>query len=252
MELNQRQQQILATIRAENEVQIDHLAEKFAVTTQTIRRDVNHLCEQGLARRVHGGVSLPAAMTNTSYRHRSEVEAKAKDDLTANIAACIPDGSTVMIGIGTTLAHLAQHLLSKTSLRVITNNLQVVQILEANEHIEIYLAGGQFRREHQDIMGSSAVDFFNSFEADIGICGCAGVTDNHYVMEHENIEADISKAIIRNCRQQWLVADASKWGRFAAMKVAPMNQFDKIFTNNTQLPTELPIYLAAPVTQQST
>ncbi|MCQ1056888.1 DeoR/GlpR family DNA-binding transcription regulator [Photobacterium sp. ZSDE20] len=243
MELNHRQQQILATIRAESEVQIDHLADKFAVTTQTIRRDVNHLCEQGLARRVHGGVSLPATMTNTSYRYRSEVESKTKGDLTANIAACIPDGATVMIGIGTTLAHLAQHLLSKASLRVITNNLQVAQILEANESIEIYLAGGQFRREHQDIMGSSAVDFFNSFEADIGICGCAGVTDSHHVMEHENIEADISKAIIRNSRQQWLVADASKWGQFAAMKVAPMKQFDKIFTNNTQLPTEFPVYL---------
>ncbi|PSU36183.1 DeoR/GlpR family DNA-binding transcription regulator [Photobacterium lutimaris] len=244
MELNHRQQQILTTIRTEGEVQIDRLSEQYAVTTQTIRRDVNYLCEQGLARRVHGGVSLPAAMTNTSYRHRSEVEAKAKDALTSHIAACIPDGSTVMIGIGTTLAHLAQHLLSKPSLRVITNNLQVAQILEANKYIEIYLAGGQLRREHQDIMGSSTVDFFNSFEADIGICGCAGVTASHYVMEHESIEADISKAIIRNSRQPWLVADASKWGRCVAMKVAPMKQFDKIFTNNTQLPTDLPIHIA--------
>ncbi|MBC7004492.1 DeoR/GlpR transcriptional regulator [Photobacterium sp. BZF1] len=246
MELNHRQKQILATIRAESEVQIDYLAEKFSVTTQTIRRDVNHLCEQGLARRVHGGVSLPASMTNTSYRYRSEVESKAKGDLTAKIAAAIPDGSTIMIGIGTTLAHLAQHLLPKKSLRVITNNLQVVQILEANENIEIYLAGGQFRREHQDIMGSSAVDFFNGFEADIGICGCAAVTDSHFVMEHENIEADITKAIIKNSRKQWLVADASKWGRFAAMKVSPLKQFDQIFTNNSHLPAEYPVTMSLP------
>lgn len=244
MELNLRQKQILATIRAESEVQIDHLAEKFDVTTQTIRRDVNHLCEQGLARRVHGGVSLPASMTNTSYRYRSEVESNAKGSLTAKIAESIPDGATIMIGIGTTLAHLAQHLLSKASLRVITNNLQVAQILEANENIEIFLAGGQFRREHQDIMGSSSVNFFDSFEADIGICGCAAVTDSHFVMEHESIEADITKAIIRNSRKQWLVADASKWGRFAAMKVCPLNQFDKIFTNNSYLPAEFPVEMA--------
>ncbi|AJR05786.1 DeoR/GlpR transcriptional regulator [Photobacterium gaetbulicola] len=245
MELNQRQHQILLTIRAEGEVQIDHLAEKFAVTTQTIRRDVNYLCEQGLARRVHGGVSLPASLTNTSYRYRSDVESTAKSELAATVAACIPDGSTIMIGIGTTLAHLARHLLAKNALRVITNNLQVMQILEANDNIEIYLAGGQFRRDHQDIMGSSAVDFFDGFEADIGICGCASVTNSHFVMEHEDIEADISKAIIRNSRKQWLVADASKWERFAAVKVSPMKQFDKIFTNNQQLPKDLPIHLTA-------
>lgn len=245
MELNHRQNQILATIRTEGEVQIDHLAEKFAVTTQTIRRDVNYLCEQGLARRVHGGVSLPASLTNTSYRYRSDVESTAKSELAATVAACIPDGSTIMIGIGTTLARLAQHLLSKNTLRVITNNLQVAQILEANENIEIYIAGGQFRREHQDIMGSSAVSFFDGFEADIGICGCAAVTDRHFVMEHESIEADISKAIIRNSRKQWLVADARKWEQFAVVKVSPMKQFDKIFTNNQRLPKEFPLHLTA-------
>ena len=67
MELNHRQKQILATLKANQDIQIDHLAELFSVTTQTIRRDVNHLCEQGLARRVHGGVSLPTTLTNTSF-----------------------------------------------------------------------------------------------------------------------------------------------------------------------------------------
>ena len=239
MELNQRQKQILATLKSNQDVQIDHLADQFAVTTQTIRRDVNQLCEQGLARRVHGGVSLPTALTNTSYRFRTGVESEVKDGIAMAVANAIPEGSTVMMGIGTTVTRIAQYLLAKPSLRVITNNLQVARILEANEQIEVYLAGGLLRREHQDMVGSSVVNFFSDFEADIGICGCGSITTSHYAMEHEQVEADLSKAILNNSRECWLVADASKWGRFAALKVAPLDQFDRIYTNNRQLPEEL-------------
>ncbi|MDK9736517.1 DeoR/GlpR family DNA-binding transcription regulator [Vibrio sp. D404a] len=243
MELNQRQKQILATLKSNQDVQIDHLADQFAVTTQTIRRDVNQLCEQGLARRVHGGVSLPTALTNTSYRFRTGVESEVKDGIAMAVANAIPEGSTVMMGIGTTVTRIAQYLLAKPALRVITNNLQVARILEANEQIEVYLAGGLLRREHQDMVGSSVVSFFSDFEADIGICGCGSITTSHYAMEHEQVEADLSKAILNNSRECWLVADASKWGRFAALKVAPLDRFDRIYTNNRQLPEELNVQL---------
>ncbi|MGF1702899.1 DeoR/GlpR family DNA-binding transcription regulator [Photobacterium makurazakiensis] len=243
MELNHRQKQILATLKAHEAVQIDHLAELYSVTTQTIRRDVNQLCEQGLARRVHGGVSLPATLTNTSYLFRSEVESSAKNAIARTVAQQIPDGATVMIGIGTTVTKIAQHLLGKKSLRVITNNLQVAKILEANKHIEVYLAGGLMRREHQDIMGSSANQYLAGFEADIGICGCASVTESHFAMEHESLEADLSQAIIANSQQCWLVADSSKWSRFAAVKVAPLSRFDRIYTNKCSLPHDLNINL---------
>ncbi|OIQ26475.1 DeoR/GlpR family DNA-binding transcription regulator [uncultured Vibrio sp.] len=241
MELNDRQKKILSTLKANQDVQIDHLAELFSVTTQTIRRDVNHLCEQGLARRVHGGVSLPATLTNTSYRFRSEVESETKDDIAIAVANDIPDGSTVMMGIGTTVTRIAQYLLTKSALRVITNNLQVAKILEANQQIEVYMAGGLLRREHQDLVGNSVLNFFAGFEADIGICGCGSVTDSHYAMEHEQLEADLSQSIIRNSRQSWLVADASKWGRFAAVKVASLSDFERIYTNKNQLPEEFSI-----------
>ncbi|MEZ9231403.1 DeoR/GlpR family DNA-binding transcription regulator [Vibrio amylolyticus] len=239
MELNDRQKQILSTLKANQDVQIDHLADLFSVTTQTIRRDVNHLCEQGLARRVHGGVSLPATLTNTSYRFRSEVESNTKDHIAIAVADAIPDGSTVMMGIGTTVTRIAQYLLTKSALRVITNNLQVAKILEANESIEVYMAGGLLRREHQDLVGNSVLNFFAGFEADIGICGCGSVTDSQFSMEHEQLEADLSQSIIRNSRQSWLVADASKWGRFAAVKVAHLSDFERIYTNKSQLPDEL-------------
>jgi DeoR family glycerol-3-phosphate regulon repressor len=242
MELTTRQQEILGYLKQHSDVQIERLAVMFSVTTQTIRRDVNLLCEQGLARRVHGGLSLPANLTNTSYQFRRLVESEVKTAMAKQVAMQIPDGATVIMGIGTTITYVAQFLAGRKALRVITNNLQVAKILESNPSIEVYLCGGLVRCEHQDVVGHSVLKFFADFEADIGIIGCGSVTENSAAMEHEPQEAEISKAIMANSRQSWLLADASKWSRFASVKVADLPTFSRIYTNKVGLAAELPIY----------
>lgn len=245
MELSKRQRQILSYLKQHSDVQIELLASMFSVTTQTIRRDVNSLCEQGLARRVHGGLSLPAVLTNTTYQFRREVEAVVKQYIGQEVAKEIPEGATVSMGIGSSVTYVAQSLMSIKSLRVITNNLQVARILESNPNIEIYLSGGLVRSEHQDVVGSGVLSFFGGFEADIGIVGCGTITPSLSAMEHELQEAEISKAIIQNSRQSWLLADASKWGRFASVKVAALSAFSRIYTNKRGLPKEYPVYLVS-------
>lgn len=237
-----RQKQILEFLKANGNVQIEALAEMFSMTTQTIRRDVNQLSEQGLARRVHGGVSLPAVLTNTTYQVRFELEADVKQRLAKNVASLIPEGSTVFLGIGTSMAYIAQCLAHYDKLRIVTNNLQVEKVVEGNPNIDVFLAGGLVRSKHQDVVGQSVLGFFEGFEADIGIVGCGSVTASHFAMEYEPIEAEISKAIVANSRESWLLADASKWGRFASSKVCRLSEFSKIFTNKPSLPSDLPVY----------
>ncbi|WP_205962923.1 DeoR/GlpR family DNA-binding transcription regulator [Psychromonas sp. SA13A] len=239
IKINARQQNILARLRQHEDIQIDTIAEYFQVTTQTVRRDVNQLCKAGYARRIHGGVGLPVLLTNTSYQLRSDLQFNVKDTIAKKVADSIPDGATIMMGIGTTVTRIAYYL--KTKNRVITNNLQVVKILESNPEIEVYIAGGLFRSQQQDVVGHSVLTFFNSFEADIGILGCAAITESHTAMEHETAEAELSQSILHNSRQTWLVADASKWSGSASVKIASLATFDQIYTNQTNLPQDLPI-----------
>jgi DeoR family glycerol-3-phosphate regulon repressor len=239
IKINSRQQNILLRLKQNEEIQIETMSELFQVTTQTIRRDVNQLCKAGYARRVHGGVSLPALLTNTSYQFRSDLQFDVKDELAKKVASSIPDGATIMMGIGTTMARIAYYLNGKN--RVITNNLQVVRILETNPNIEVYIAGGLFRSKQQDVVGNSVLNFFNDFEADIGILGCAAITKGHSVMEHETNEAALSQCILKNSRQGWLVADASKWTRSASVKIASLALFDQIYTNQTELPADFSV-----------
>lgn len=239
IKINARQQNILKRLRQNEDIQIDKMSDYFQVTTQTIRRDVNQLCKAGYARRVHGGVGLPAQLTNSSYQFRSDLQFNIKDQLAQKVAHSIPDGATIMMGIGTTVTRIAYYL--KTKNRVITNNLQVVRILETNPDIEVYIAGGLFRAQQQDVIGNSVLKFFNDFEADIGILGCAAITGGHSAMEHETPEAELSQCILKNSRQTWLVADASKWTSSASVKVASLSSFDQIYSNQTELPEDFPL-----------
>ncbi|EOD79258.1 Glycerol-3-phosphate regulon repressor, DeoR family [Grimontia indica] len=236
-----RQRQILDYLKANGNVQIEELAEMFSITTQTIRRDVNCLSEQGLARRVHGGVSLPAILTNTTYQFRFQLESEIKQRLAKKLASHIPEGSTVFLGIGTSMAYIAQCLAQYEKLRIVTNNLEVEKVLQGNPNVDVFLAGGLVRSQHQDVVGQSVLRFFEDFEADIGIVGCGSVTGSHFAMEHEPIEAEISKAIIANSRETWLLADASKWGRFASSKVARLSDFTKVYTNQDSLPSDIAV-----------
>ena len=102
-----------------------HIAPRVVlVTPQTIRRCVNRLCEQGLLRRVHGGVDSPSH-GNLPYPRRQILNLDAKRRIANAVAAFIPDGASVSIGIGTTPAQVAVALRAHTSLRVITNSLNV-------------------------------------------------------------------------------------------------------------------------------
>ena len=73
MSLAPRQQNILELVRERGYVSIDELARHFAVTPQTIRRDINQLAEQGLLRRTHGGAASEASsIQNTAYAMRAD------------------------------------------------------------------------------------------------------------------------------------------------------------------------------------
>ena len=109
MELSQRQQKILAEIRQSNEVGVDALAELYQVSSQTIRRDINILCDRGLAARTHGGARLVHSVSNVSYGQRRELAKDAKQIIGALAAGLIPENSSLMLNIGTTTEQESTH-----------------------------------------------------------------------------------------------------------------------------------------------
>jgi DeoR family glycerol-3-phosphate regulon repressor len=130
--LSYRHRQILLAARQLGRVTVDSLADKFDVTPQTIRRDLNDLCDQGLLSRVHGGAVLESGVANVSYNERRSIAAAEKDQIGRLCAAEIPDNASLFINIGTTTEAVARALLRHRDLLVITNSINVANILVQN------------------------------------------------------------------------------------------------------------------------
>ncbi|WP_413691434.1 DeoR/GlpR family DNA-binding transcription regulator [Psychromonas sp. KJ10-2] len=239
IDLSNRQHHILTRLTQQDYCSIDQLSSDFSITKQTVTRDINALCDLGLARRQNGGVSVPASLENSNYLTRKASFSDVKHKIATQVAQQIPNGSTVFLGIGTTISAIAEQLGQHQQLRIVTNNFEAAAILSHYDHIETWIAGGRLRHNDRDIIGESSDDLFQQFIADIGIISCAAVTPLQSVetskktiewcLDHELQEAKVSQAIINNSLQTWLVAHENKWHQQACSKVAPLTNFDQVF-----------------------
>lgn len=224
-------QRLLDLITASGFVGIDELARRFEVTPQTIRRRVNQLCEQGLLRRVHGGVSVPALNANLPYTRRQVQNLAAKQRIAAAVAEHIPDGCSVSIGLGTTPEQVALALRARRDLRVITNSINVVNALAGRADIELTMAGGALRTHDLDVIGSAAARCFSAFRTDFAIFGVGGIDDDGSLLDFETGEVVARRAMVDNSRQALLVVDTSKFGRRAIVRGGHVADVGHVFVD---------------------
>lgn len=234
--LSARQNDILARIGARGAQQIDQLAQDYGLTTQSIRRDINALCALGLARRLHGGVDLPVLPQNTSISARARLHGAAKRLIAARVAQDVPNGSTVFMGIGTTVRFTAEALRGHSGLTVVTNNVDVALILGEAEGVEMHLVGGVWRPNDRDLVGPEAIRYFERFYATHAVVGAGGLNPTSGALDFSYGDAQITNAILQNARMRYLAADASKWRGSAAVRVAPFSAFTHFVTD--MLPQE--------------
>lgn len=214
--ITERQSTIAELVRTNGFAGIDELADRFQVTTQTIRRDVNHLCELGMMRRVHGGVQLLSS-GNLPFRLRQVLRLETKRRIGAAMAQVIPHGASVSLSIGTTLEAVAAAL-SHRRTRIYTNNLHVAMSAHDTEATSVTIPGGTLRSGDGDIVGSNAVEFFGRFKVDYGIFGVAAVDPDGALLDFHEEEVAARQAILANCRESYLVLDHTKFERRAHVR----------------------------------
>lgn len=224
-----RRDRILALVRQGGFQTIEALAVQFGVTTQTIRRDVNQLCEHGLCRRRHGGIDMP--IENLSYPQRSILHRRAKQAIARCVAEVVPDNASLFFGIGTTPEQCAQALAERAKLRVMTNNLNAALALSRNPSCEITLAGGRLRNSDHDVIAGEAHGFFERFSVDIGIYGVGGIAEDGSLLDFNQDEVRMRSELARHCRQRFLVFDHSKFGRGATVRGGHISEASIVFTD---------------------
>jgi DeoR family transcriptional regulator, glycerol-3-phosphate regulon repressor len=236
--LHPRHTDILDIARQRGRVDVEGLAASFDVTPQTIRKDLNDLCDRHLLQRIHGGAVYPSGVANFAYDSRRTLAADSKQLIGAAAARLIPDNSSIILNIGTTTEQVALALRRHQGIMVITNNINVANILRDAPSAEVVIAGGLVRHSDGGIMGEATVDFIKQFKVDFAVIGASAIDRDGTILDYDFREVKVSQAIIEHARQTILVADSLKFERTAPVRIASLAMVD-IFVTDAPPPAEI-------------
>ncbi|WP_424929083.1 DeoR/GlpR family DNA-binding transcription regulator [Amaricoccus tamworthensis] len=231
MAQNFRHSEILGIARETGKVTVEGLAAKFNVTAQTIRRDLSDLCDIGQLTRVHGGATIPSGVIALGYEDRRSLASAEKEAMAKLVAEQIPDGVSIFMNVGTTTEAVARALLKHRNLMVVTNNLNVANVLATSPNSEVILTGGTLRRSDGALVGDVTAEFIGQFKVDYAIIGSAAVDPDGSLLDYDFREVRVTQAIIKNARKAFFVADHTKFNMAAPVRIASLGELNGFFTD---------------------
>lgn len=231
-EVSTRQSQILQLAKEIGRVSVEDLAIRFEVSAQTIRKDLNDLCDRRFLSRIHGGAVLASSVENVGYEARRFVAREEKRRIGQAAAKLIPNNSSLFINIGTTTEEVAKSLSGHDGLLVITNNLHVAAELHQHPRIEVIIAGGTVRRSDGGIIGAATVELIRQFKVDTAIIGTSAIDADGTLLDFDYREVRVSRAIIESARRVIVVADRLKFERSAPVRIAHLEEVDVFVTDH--------------------
>ncbi len=234
MFLPPRHTEILEMAKEHGRVLVDDLAVHFNLTPQTIRKDLNDLCDQRLLTRIHGGALFPSGVQNLEYEARRLIAASEKDAIGRAAANLIPDNASLFVNIGTTTEAVGQALLDRKGLMIITNNINVANKLRIYPDIEVVIAGGVVRGSDGGIVGEAAVDFIRQFKVDFAVIGTSAIDSDGALLDFDFREVKVAQAIMANARHVILVSDSTKFERTAPVRIGHLSQVNTFITDRCE------------------
>lgn len=231
---SQRHAYILSVVRKAGAVRVASLVRELSVSDMTIRRDLEVLADGGLLQKVHGGATaLPGgASYEPSFSAKSSRLQQEKESIAALAATMVQPGSAVGISAGTTTYAVARHLLDTPGLTIVTNSVQVADLLHqaSGESHTVLLTGGM-RTPSDALVGPFAISALQTTHLDVVFLGVHGMDAKTGFTTPNLLEAETNRALIAAGRRLVVVADHSKWGVIGISSIARLDQADTLITD---------------------
>ncbi len=237
----ERQHKIAELISAQGRAGVNELAELFAITQETVRRDLAALEEAGKLRRVHGGAVSPDQLTRSelSLGERQGRHMDEKLRIAAAALKLIPHSPTasILLDSGTTTAALAERLAGWAPARagdellVITNSLPLAVSLGTNTKLLLDIVGGRVRGLTSAVVGARATEQLSGLRPDIAFIGVNGIHAGFGLSTPDPVEAATKTAMVKAARQVVVLADASKLGVETLVRFATLEDIDTLVTS---------------------
>ena len=209
-----RRAKILDWLQEEGSARVRTLAEAFEVSEVTIRQDLEKLEADGHIAREHGGAFLKSVTRQVRamvLQHRENMDAKQRIGHAA--AALTTDGETIILDSGSTTTEVAQHLIGRRDMTVITNALNIALMLGAEPGFDVHMTGGHFKAPTLSLSGERSADYFRGLFVQKLFLATAAI-DLEVGLTYPAIsDIPVKRAMIDAADKVILVADSSKIGR---------------------------------------
>ncbi len=232
-----RRSALIRFVLEQGQATVLELCQRFQVSADTIRRDLDLLSRRGLLSRTHGGAvaAAPLVGADAPFTARLNAHREAKARIARAAVRLVAGGETLIVNGGSTTLAFARELPNVGELTVVTNNLGLPSVLAPGAVRDLYLLGGQVRNESQVTLGPVAFAGTGSIHADTAVISVGGISPAG-LSTTLLAEASMIAAMIAASRRALVLADASKFDHNAFAHIAPLGPKQTLVTDNAPPP----------------
>lgn len=226
-----RHQALLDLIEARGYLSLTEASQELAVSEQTIRRDVLALQTEGKVRKTHGGVTFAGVLDQGTYMKRQMAQPIEKLVIAKRVADLIPDGASVFLDSGTTCEAIAEALLARRGLRVVTYSFRCAARLTDRDDITVAIPGGIVRHLDGAIVGPLDDGFIEQFSFDFAVVAVSGLNHRGHLGDDDAFEVSRVRAAMDKAGQTILALTSDKFGITGLVDLADFSEIDIAVVN---------------------
>jgi DeoR/GlpR family transcriptional regulator of sugar metabolism len=232
-----RQQKILDEFRIAPSVRLGDLAERYNVTKETIRRDIDELSVQGHLARTYGGAVASFVNYEPGLRERARINPEGRRRMAELAVDLVADSGVIMIDTGATMAHICERLVTaipksgEIELTAVTNSLRNAIVLGANSSIRVIICPGNYDDRENAAFGPQTVEFLSRFHVDAVMTSAGGISGES-VTDANSEAAAVKRAMLKQANRSILVIERRKFNFPQFEKVCALSEIDDLVTDD--------------------
>lgn len=231
---DQRREIIVRHLRKHHVLSVHQLTELLGCSHMTVRRDVAALEEGGRVYAVPGGVRIASHLiSEPSHQAKSIAEQPQKRGIATQVARMLRPGMTIYLDAGTTTACLIPHIARLSDMTVITNDFRIVLTLTDSPHVTVVHTGGILDHSNGSSVGPLAASTLRQLVADIAFLSTSSWDLERGVTTPSASKVEVKRAAMTIASQRVLVATSAKYGTYGTYRVAALDEFDVVVTDDS-------------------
>ncbi len=233
----ERRQKIVAFIEQNDGATVGELSRRYSVSEATVRRDLIQLSKDGLVERGHGGAAprrprKSQGLPELPVLERAGLRVSEKRSIGRAAARYVEDGDVILINGGTTTAEMVPFLGAARDVTVITNGLNIASLLAPLTNIKTVITGGVLRNSELSMLGALTEDALHNLRADKLFMSSPAIHVDYGFSADDMLEVESDRNMMASAKEITVLADHTKFGNIAMMRVAPIERVRRIITDS--------------------